>query len=198
MLKPRHLQKGATLTELLIGVGIVASLFAMGAPSFRGWVQNSQIRTSTEAIQNGLRLAHGEAVRRNALVRFQLTSNLTASCALSTTGGNWVVSLDSPVGACNAAPSDTVAPRIIQTRSSAEGSTNAVITAGQSSIIFNGLGRITPVPAGNIDIDITNPTGGTCATTGTDGMRCLRVRISTGGQIRMCDPLLASTDPQGC
>jgi len=70
------------------------------------------------------------------------------------------------------------------------------VAATQSVVVFNGLGRVTPVPAGNIDIDISNPSGGACAAAGP--MRCLRIRVSTGGQIRMCDPILASTDPQGC
>ena len=193
-----HRQHGTTLVELLIGLTIVALLFALGTPAFFSWLQNSQIRTSAEAIQNGLHLARGEAVRRNTSVRFQLTSAVTASCGLSTSGANWVVSLDNPAGACNSAPSDTVAPRIIQIRSAAEGSANAVVAAGQSTITFNGLGRVTPVPAGDIDIDISNPTGGACATAGVDGMRCLRIRVSSGGQIRMCNPILAATDPQGC
>lgn len=186
------------MVELMIGLALVAILFAMGAPSFYHWIQNSQVRTSAEAIQNGLFLARAEAVRRNAAVRFQLTTDITAGCALSTSGGSWVISQDDPTGACASAASDTVAPRIIQVRPAAEGSANAVVAAGQSAIVFNGLGRVTPVPAGNIDIDITNPTGGACATSSTAGMRCLRVRVSTGGQIRMCDPILASTDPQGC
>ncbi|TRZ91831.1 MAG: prepilin-type N-terminal cleavage/methylation domain-containing protein [Rhodocyclaceae bacterium] len=193
-----HRQQGTTLVEVMIGLVIVALLFALGTPAFFSWLQNSQIRTSAEAIQNGLHLARGEAVRRNTSVRFQLTSAVTASCGLSTAGANWVVSLDNPAGACNSAPSDTVAPRIIQIRSAAEGSANAVVAAGQATITFNGLGRVTPVPAGDIDIDISNPTGGACATAGVDGMRCLRIRVSTGGQIRMCNPILASTDPQGC
>jgi hypothetical protein len=29
-------------------------------------------------------------------------------------------------------------------------------------------------------------------------MRCLRVEVGIGGQVRMCDPSLASTDPKGC
>jgi type IV fimbrial biogenesis protein FimT len=65
--------------------------------------------------------------------------------------------------------------------------------------MFNGLGRVTPVPAGNITIDVTNPTGGTCATIATPApMRCLRVVVTAGGQVRLCDPAFASTDPQGC
>lgn len=190
--------RGATLVELMIGLAIVALLFAMGAPSFFTWIQNSQIRTSAEAIQNGLYLARAEAVRRNTTTRFQLTTTLNSSCALSVSGTSWVVSLDDPSGACDSAASDTVAPRIIQTRAGTEGTTNAVVVAAQSSIAFNGLGRVTPVPVGNIDIDISNPAGGACATASAAGMRCLRVRVAAGGQIRMCDPILASTDPQGC
>ena len=196
MLRPGHLLGGITLIELMIGLAIIALLFALGTPSFLTWIQNTQIRTTAEAIQNGLQLARAEAVRRNATVRFVLVSNVTAACAPSTTGAGWVVSQDDPTGACDSAASDTVAPRIVQMRSAAEGSGNAVVAASQAVVIFNGLGRVTPVPAGNIDIDITNPAGGACAAAGP--MRCLRIRVSTGGQIRMCDPVLASTDPQGC
>jgi len=190
--------RGATLVELMIGLTIVALLLAMGAPSFYTWIQNSQIRTAAESIQSGLYLARAEAVSRNTTARFQLTTTLDSSCGLSASGTNWVVSLDDPTGACDSAASSTVAPRIVQIRAGAEGTANAVIAAAQASIAFNGLGRVTPVPVGSIDINVSNPIGGACATATAAGMRCLRVRVAAGGQIRMCDPVLASTDPQGC
>ncbi len=37
---------------------------------------------------------------------------------------------------------------------------------------------------------------GACVTTGP--VRCLRVVVRTGGQIRMCDPALPNTDSQSC
>jgi len=195
----RHLsvERGATLIELLIGMVILGILIALGLPSFSTWLQNSQIRTSAESVQNGISLARAEAVRRNSTARFQFTDSLTNACNLSTSGTNWIVSLDDPEDLCATTPSDTVTPRIIQARSGAEGSPNAVIAASQNSIIFNGLGRVTPTPAGNVTVDITNPTSGTCAAS-AGKMRCLRVVVSPGGQIRMCDPAFASTDPQGC
>ena len=193
----RAYQRGFTLIELMVGLAIFAFLLAMGAPSFSTWVQNGQIRTATEAVQNGLQLARAEAVRRNMPVRFQLTNTLTSACALSTSGSNWVVSLDSPVGACDAAPTADLAaptaPRIIQVRASSEGTANAVIASDVSNVVFNGLGR----PSSAMSINITNPTGGACAAA-TGPMRCLRVIVSAGGQIRLCDPRFASTDPQGC
>jgi len=188
--------RGFSLIELLVGIAVLALLLVAAAPSFTTWIQNAQIRTATDATLAGLQLARAEAIRRNTSVRFQLTTTLDSSCAMSTSGTNWVVSLDDPSGACDSAASDTTAPRIIQTRAAQEGSRNAAITADQASIVYNALGRLTPAPGAGINIDFTNPTGGTCAATGP--MRCLRIVLSTGGQIRMCDPALASTSPQGC
>jgi type IV fimbrial biogenesis protein FimT len=188
-------QGGMSLIELMIGIVVLGILLALGAPTFSRWTQSSQIRNAAEAIHNGLTLARAEAVRRNTTVRFQFVTTTTSACALSDTGANWVVSLDSPAGACDAAPSDNVAPRIVQVRSAAEGSRNAAVNAGGVSLItFNGTGQATGgAPAA---INVTNPTGGACAPGGP--MRCMRVTVATGGQIRMCDPARAADDPQGC
>lgn len=200
MLKAQ-VRRGFTLIELMVGIAVFAFVMAMGAPSFSTWIQNGQIRTATEAIQNGIHLARAEAVRRNVPVRFQLTDTLTNACALSTSGSNWVVSLDAAAGLCNEAPSADLAaptaPRVIQSRAGGEGSANAAIAADQSSIVFNGLGRVTPIPGGNININITNPTGGACAAA-SGPMRCMRVVVSAAGQVRLCDPRFASSDAQGC
>ncbi len=209
MLNSWHRQAGVTLIELLIGLVIFGLLFSMAAPSFTGWIQNARNRTAAEALLNGLQLARAEAVRRNAQVRFQLTSSLDNTCTLSTTAVNWVVSINGanggdPTGLCGSAPSDTVAPYIIQTRSSTQGSSNVIVAASQGTVAFNGLGRQAVVTnqdgsvtvLANIIIQIPDPALVTCAPAGS--LRCMQVQVGTGGQIRMCDPGLASTDPQGC
>lgn len=194
MLMTRKSVSGFTLIELMFSLILLAILLTIGAPSLSRWVHNRQIRTSAEAIHNGLMLAKTEAVRRNAAVRFQLTTTTTSGCVLSDTGTSWVVSLDSPAGACDAAPSDTAAPRIIQSRSSSEGSPNAVVNAGGvSTLTFNSVGQTNA----SATINVSNPNGGSCTTDG-GSMRCLRVTVSSGGQIRMCDPARPNTDPQGC
>ena len=195
-MKSKH-QAGMTLVELMIGLALFAILLTMGAPTFSRWIQSSQIRNAAEAIHNGLMLARAEAVRRNTAVRFQLVTTTTGACALSEVGTNWVVNVggqpDSPAGACDAPPSDDVAPRIIQVRSAAEGSPNAFVNAnGVPLIIFDGTGQASVATT----IDITNPTGGACTPAGP--MRCMRVTAATGGQIRMCDPARGANDPQGC
>jgi type IV fimbrial biogenesis protein FimT len=192
-----HAERGVSLIELMVGVAVFAVLVMAGLPSFKDWLQNSQIRVAADAMQNGISIARSEAIRRNTSVRFQITDTADNSCVLSTTGKNWVVSLDDATGACGRAASDTVAPRVIQMRAAADGTSNAVVAADQSSIVFTGLGRVLPVPAADIKVNFTNPTGGAC-TTSSGPMRCLRVVVSTGGQVRMCDPGFAATDPQGC
>jgi type IV fimbrial biogenesis protein FimT len=199
MLTRAH-HRGFTLVELMIGVVLLAIVLAIGGPSFATWLQNTQIRNMSEAMQNGIHLARAEAVRRNAQVRFQLVDSLTSSCALSTSGPNWIVSMDSAVGDCAstnmadaAAPA---APRVVQSRLASDGSPNAVVGANQSSIVFNGLGRVTPTPASDITIDVSNPNGGACAAA-SGPMRCLRIVVGAGGQIRMCDPRWSATPASG-
>lgn len=207
------LQRGFTLVELLIGLVIVAMLLAMGAPSFSSWIRNTQIRTVSEAVQNGLQLARAEAVRRNTVISFQLVTTLDSSCALSTAGPSWVVSLVvdpssqvNAAGKCdqppNTPPLDPAAavatdPYIVQKYDGNNSARSVVVAAGQSQINFNGLGRVTPTAGANIDIDITNPAGGDCKAA-SGPMRCLRLRVSPSGQVRMCDPSMSATDPEGC
>jgi type IV fimbrial biogenesis protein FimT len=209
VLIPSHHQRGVSLIELMIGLIIVGILLAKGIPAFSGWIQNTQIRTAAESLQNGLQLARFTALKTNSTVRFNLTSTLTNACALSTTGTNWVISQDDPTSLCATAADNLIAPRIVQTRSNSEGSKNAVITSAQSVIAFNGLGRqisvintdasVTPNPPVTLTINITNPTNGaTCVAQGGE-MRCLDIRLSTAGEVRLCDPAFArANNPQGC
>jgi type IV fimbrial biogenesis protein FimT len=204
VLTSRRKRLGFSLIELMIVVVIAALLLVIGLPNMNIWLNNTKMRTAGETVLTGLQLARAEAVRRNATVRFQLVNDLTSACTLSTSGTSWVVSLADPANACDAAPSDAAAPQIIQKKSGAEGSTGVVLTAsGAATVHFNGLGRVTsPAGVANMTmIEITNPAGGACqhvdAVNGT--MRCLRIRISAGGEVKMCDPAVTdATDPRIC
>ncbi|HPT49057.1 MAG TPA: GspH/FimT family pseudopilin [Accumulibacter sp.] len=189
--------RGFSLIELVIGILILGVLMTLAMPAFTNWLRNTKVRTATESVQNGLQLARAEAVRRNSQTRFSLVTTLDDSCALANTGPHWVVSLDGPAAKCATAPSDTVAPRIVQSRGNTEGSATTKITGSQSAVIFNGLGRPTPVPAGNVTFNVESTSGDSCMTAGGP-VRCLRVVVTVGGQIRMCDPALPTADAQGC
>src|ERR1700752_2884648 len=116
----RRKPRGFTLVELLVGMALMAALMLIAAPNFATWLQNTQIRTASEAVLNGVHLARAEAVRRNTPVIFQMTSTLDNTCAVSTSGRNWVVSLDPVAGVCGTAPSADLAAsaagRIVQKR----------------------------------------------------------------------------------
>ena len=186
-----YFQRGVTLIETLVGMAIVVLVLAMGMPSFSTYMQNTQIRNAAESIQNGLSMTRSEATRRNTIVQFVLGS-----------GSSWTVGCATVDG--------TNCPASIQTRNSAEGSSNAAVSAWQevasshtaaatpaftTTLSFNGFGKANTLPPGNNAVyDISNPTGGSCATAGGT-MRCLRVTVTSGGQIRMCDPKLTSTNP---
>ncbi len=201
----RHV-RGVTLVELIIAMAILGILLSLALPSFKEWVRNAKIRTTTESIQNGLQLARAEAVRRNTVVRFPLVDAANNSCSLSATGPHLAVSLDNVAGKCGATASDTVDPRLVQLRNGTEGSdSNTVVAAAlsgggaaQSAIAFDGLGRVTPVPAADIQIDVSNSLPGTACIASGGKNRCLRIIVTSGGQVRMCDPGLPSGNSQAC
>ncbi len=200
----RATQRGVSLIELLVGIAIIAIALALGAPSFAEWLNNSQIRSTAESLQNGLQFARAEAVRRNTVVRFQLTTTLDNACAVSAAGTNWVVSLasaGSPATHCGDAVSET-GSSILQTGQPVTAKAKATINASQAAFGFNGLGRI--VKTTSPDTDIVDSTidiqssAGTCAAETGGTLRCLRLRIAAGGQIRMCEPKRDSGDPMAC
>ena len=190
----------------MVVIALMAILFALGAESFAAWRQNSQVRNAAEAFQNGLNLARTEAVSRNTRVRFQIMTTLDNSCALSDTGTNWIVSINDASGSCDSEPTNSSAdpgnPLIVQLRPAADGSRNAAINAnGINVITFDALGRASSAAT----IDFSNPSAfstpdeAKCVLDGGK-VRCLRVTVTTGGQIRMCDPARRTdnNDPQAC
>lgn len=161
---------GFTLTEMMISLAILGILFAGAFPSYGAWMQSGQIRTAAESLEAGLQLARSEAVSRNARVSSTLSGN------------DWSVDTVSPV-------------QNIQSRKGAEGTSNVAINSPQSTVTFNGMGRI--VPPTNVTFSVSNPAGGTCQAAGGQ-MRCLNVSVQVGGAIRLCDPALPSSNPQAC
>ena len=102
MLARHDRQRGMSIIEIMVVIGIIAILLAVAAPNFTGWLQSSQIRTSAEAFLNGLQLARAEAVRRNEPMRFQLADDASsAACVLSVAGPDWVISQNDVTNQCD-------------------------------------------------------------------------------------------------
>ncbi len=168
----KQAETGFSLIEVMAAITIVAVLLAVAMPSFQAMLQGIQVKTAAEALNNGLQLAKGEAVRRNANVTFTLG-----------TGTAWSVGCATPVLDTNADGVDEC-PAVIQSRANEISSANVTLTVapvGATAVTFSGLGRATAA----------NPiTSLSVGATGTN--RALRIVIS-GGSIRMCDPNIVST-----
>lgn len=197
--------RGVSLIELMATVAILAILMVLGIPSFRQWMLNTRIRTITESIQNGLRIARNEASQQGTNVRFQINSASNwqvcvlpanaASAAAAKDCSNAVSTVqtfDSPGSANDVEVGSTTAAKEV-----ANSAYGTVITGGlPSGVTFNALGR--PTDYGNtsiIRVDVTAADASLQASS-----RRLVTTISAGGMVNMCDPAItfSSTSTQGC
>jgi len=199
----RNSASGFTLVELAVTLTIFAILTGAVAPMAGTWVANLQIRSTAEAVQNGLIRARMEALRRNRNVQFSLValSNpamLDNSCTLAANASSWVISVNDPTGKCGDAPSATVDPMNVEGLASGALAQRVTVSALQSdgatpasSVTFDGFGRVNGGGA-IATVDVDNSASG-------NDFRRLRVQVASGGSIRMCDPLVTdSTDVRFC
>ena len=71
-IKAHSSQRGVTLTELMIIVGILGIMVTLSAGDFTQWVRRMRFKTMTRSIYNGLVLARAEAVRQGRVVKCNL------------------------------------------------------------------------------------------------------------------------------
>lgn len=200
-----RLQTGVSLIEVIIGLAILGLLMALGVPQYASFMANARLRATTESIASGLNMARAEAVNRNTRVELVFTDEDPVAAVVdtltpSTGGANWVVrQWVATSGSFN----------FIEGKLGAEGSgrvdtTSVVVTSNSADatydgrVAFTGFGAMAIGQA--IQIQVTNPGGGACASAATPGpMRCLNINVSPGGQIRICDPkVTAAGDTRAC
>ena len=169
MLKSRA-NAGFTLIELMISLVILAILLSLGMPAFTGILESSR----TKAAASGF-----------TTVWF-IPEPGFAGWVLNTAN-----SLTTPAP-FEAKPSN---------ESSGDRVTVVIDPATVTRVNFNSLGRATGraddgtlVNAGApVSFNFSGPSG--CGAE----IRCLRVQVSEGGQIRVCDPAVANTaDTRSC
>src|SRR5215467_11575131 len=172
-------QHGFNLIEVMVSLTVLGVLISLGAPSFGEWLQSQRIRASAEAIVNGMQVARGEAIRRN----------LPVAVVLSPPGPGWWV-CEGSVSPCDAT---TLPANLIQAKAAQESSGIAIVQPspdGTTVVTFSPLGSLIDNLDGTprvTSIDVKYPPPSVCSADG-GSMRCLRVVVSPGGSIRMCDP----------
>ena len=194
------------MIEMVVTMTIFAILVALGVPAMTTWIRNNKVRTVTDSLQTGLRLAQAESLRRSRQVVFSLTNSTTPNfipLPAVVNGTSWAIwTLPSIAGET---------PTFIQSGLLSNASANVAVNSnGVSTVCFNSMGRLVNNASANV-IAITGgdacvqPTAGAppvltfnIALAGAD--RPLQVNLGLGGQVHMCDPNVAISDahPEGC
>ena len=192
----RTRQRGMSIIEAVVALGIVALVMGFAAPAAQVWIQNANLRNAAESLLNGMQTARLEALKQNKIIAFEVKDPNTAA---------WHVCPFDPVAnTCQASAADLAA------KPAGEGSPNVQIglettftttatpiapgTNVPSLVAFDSFGRIAPTSPVNIaHIDVRN------TKLSTADERRLSILVTASGQIRMCDPQLPkATNPQGC
>jgi type IV fimbrial biogenesis protein FimT len=196
------------MIEMAVTMTIFAILVLLGIPSMTTWIRNNKVRTVTDSLQTGLRLAQTESLRRSRQVVFSLTNSTTPTVIplpAVANGVSWAI---------YTVPSMTdgsEVPTFIQSGVMSNASANVTVNSnGVAAICFNAVGRLVANAGANV-IAVTG--GASCVqptigappvqqfditTLGAD--RPLQVNLGLGGQIHMCDPNVTLSDahPEGC
>lgn len=176
--------RGFSLVEISVAIALVSVLLGAGLPALSTMISNNRVRAVSESVLSGLQVARAEALKRNRSFALRIDTP---------TGGAWTVGeVD---GSNNIVTT-------LQSKSAGEGgsTTVAITPGGTTQVVFNNLGRrAAPAPAAAniVAIDVNHPSAGTCAADGGK-IRCLRVTVAIGGEVRLCDPKRTAGDPQAC
>lgn len=176
-----------TLIELIVAMALLVILLFLAAPDFSAWINNSRVRSVTEGLQNGVRLAQAEAVRRNRTVVFFLTNaQPSLAAAAAPNGGNWGIRT-TPLFAADP-------PEFVRGALLAEAGTG-VNVVGPAALCFNAAGQQVTIAAESCAAAVTS-----FDVTRAGADRRLRIVVSIGGRVRMCDPdkVLSDANPDGC
>ena len=139
---------GFTLIELMVALAIAALLLLIGLPSFTTFLRNSEIRSTSESLVNGLRAATAEAANRK--IRRSRSPSRAATSAELDDSGCWTTT---------AVTQNRCSPELRRRRKPGRTRRSRSRPPASSRSCFNGLGRVVIDPANpddhirRIDID---------------------------------------------
>ncbi|WP_374243398.1 Tfp pilus assembly protein FimT/FimU [Zoogloea sp.] len=185
-------QRGTTLLELIITVAIVGILMAVGVPQLGDWVRRNSVASAAEIVQNGLRQAEAEAIRRNQRVEFLLTNDDPSkekikALSAAINGSNWA----SRVLGADFTPLSDVSMAYVNAFRMKDVSSDVALE-GPANLVFTGTGRVLDIKGAAVSeymvFRVTRP--------GADRVMC--VFVTPGGGVRTCDPAISAGKPFAC
>jgi len=188
-------QRGFTIVEVLVSIGIVALVLMFAAPSAATWIQNTRLRTAAESVVTCLTTARLEAIKRNTVVSCQMTDpNSTAwnVCLYDAINNVCLTTTGAVLAQRDASEDNGITTLGIDTTASSSALGSGYNVPGSAT--FDSFGRLaSTAPSNAMRVDIRN------TQLANADERRLVVFITLGGQIHMCDPKLAyPANPQGC
>lgn len=160
----------------MTSVAIIAVLAASAMPAYLSFLRNTEIRSATDSIAYGMRVARKEAIKRNTVVSFTIAAE----------GG-------SPSWAVKQASDDSV----IQSSSAQEIGAHIKVVAKPTeavSVAFSPFGMAMADTADGASIRQL-----AIASTTSEGAHTLQINVD-GKYIRVCDPSpqLVQPNPRAC
>lgn len=199
---------GFTMIELVVVLGITASLLMLGIPSMSNWLMANKAASATEFYLEGFRIARQAAVSHNAASRIVLAANQTTGQM------DWQVDIcfaDPPASPCTGVSSNwsTVSAAAANDPEGATGfksvkrsadnlpSTSVIaptmLPAGSYFVYYNALGWVDTSYAGRMTRLQLDPLPAYAAQLPTTA-----IVITLGGMPTRCDAGAAVTDSRGC
>ncbi len=190
---------GFTLIEMVVTMTIFALLVALTVPTMRTWVANAKVRAVADSLQNGIRLAQTEALRRSRQVAFALTdsANPLPGFTASTTGSYW---------AAQTIPADASESAVIVGSGPVTAAGTAITVTGPPvALCFNSVGRLvtqySPGISGTLCLSPASAAGWQYVVSQAPlADHSMTVQVALGGQIHLCDSTqtLSASNPYGC
>lgn len=169
-----HSQRGLTLVEATVVVGIVAAAATAAAPGLQRLIEHRRLDAAATTLAADLQLARNEAIARNRVVR--LARDELAGCYVLHTG---------PAGSCRCRTSgDTTCDDGSAAIRSVAPSPRVTLLSNTASIAFDPLhGTATPTATWRL--------------IGSDG-RAIHHVVNVMGRVRSCSPESAVSGYRAC
>jgi len=199
MLIDSRMNRGFSLVEVMVVITLMVILVMLAMPSLGIYTENSKIRSVADAFASSAQKARTEAIRTNQAVQLVLTTDSpvaanVGTANLSSTAGSWIVR----------SVSDDATPvyTFIEGKDVREGSARS---DASTSVNVSGVSNSVATPAITFNSAGSTSLGArwlvdfTSSSAACTPVRCLRVIITSSGQIKMCEPAAtAANDTRAC